>query len=785
MQRVAAGVAALMALTGLAASMAPACAQEALQRRDYDIPAGALGPAIARLGRTAGVAITFDPALASGKTTRGVRGGLTAAEALRRLLQGTGLRAGSDGAGGFVLLPLPVSADEVQRPSEPATDILVIGKGYGLEVGAKSLAPLRETPNTVTVVDQDRIQEQNLFTITDLATQTVGLTTTGGDSDLAQFMSRGFTIDNYLVDGVPNNGFTGEIPDLFLYDRVEILRGPAGLFSGSGSPAGSINLVRKRPLPTLTVKGLAAAGSWNNYRGEYDVSGPLSDRIGVRAGLAYQDRDQFYDVAHQSRLLAFGVIDLKPGETTTLTLGGHHDRYRGATFSGLPGLAGPDGQANPLPELPRSTYAAADWNKSDFDTTAGFAEIRQELGSRWVGRLSATYGKTSTDLITSYAAAFGGITPTNGEAFLLASRLTRDQDYFTADLNFVGSIPLFGRDHDMLIGADYQRKTLTEGFSDRAFLGTFDLYNPVYSVPEPDFPTTSITDTRIEQYGLYGQLRLKLADGLTFVPGGRLNWYKNDVTSILPAGGTSRIEVEGRFTPYAGLVYDAGHRWTLYASYAETFAPQTGRTYEGNPLRPVTGKQVELGVKKGLFDDRLLVSAALYRIEQTGRPQPDPRDINFSIASGKVRSEGIEIEVNGKLAPGWNLHAGYALNNNRYLEDDALEGQRFTLAMPKHSMKLWTNYQPSGQSWSVGGGLRWQSEMEAFLTFLGGTTGARQPSYAVIDLRAGYDLTDHVALGVNLNNLFDKHYYERVSGTEFGNFYGAPRNILVTARLRY
>lgn len=781
--RFAARGAAVVAFSAATVIVAPASAQTG-QRQDYAIAAGPLGTAISQFGRTAGVAVTFDPALAAGKATRGVRGTFTPAEALQRLLQGTGLAAQGDGAGGYVLAVAPsqAAADPVEVPRE---DIVVFGKGYGIQVGAKSLAPLRETPNSVTVVDQERIQEQNLFTITDLASQTVGLTTTGGDSDLAQFMSRGFTIDNYLVDGVPNNGFTGEIPDLFLYDRVEVLRGPAGLFSGSGSPAGSINLVRKRPLPTLTVRGLAAAGSWNNFRGEYDVSGPLSDRIGVRAGIAYQDRDQFYDVAHQSRLLAFGVIDIRLGDTTTLTFGGHHDRYRGATFSGLPGLAGPEGKANPLPDLPRSTYAAADWNKSNFDTTAGFAELRQELGSHWVGRLSATYGKTRTDLVTSYVVSFGGITPTNGVGFLLASRLTRDQDYVTADLNFVGSVPLFGRDHDVLIGADYQRKTLTEGFSDRTFLGEFDLYNPDYAVPEPEFPATSITDTRIEQYGVYGQLRLKLLDGLTLVPGGRLSWYENDVTNVLPGGDPSRISAKGRVTPYAGLVYDAGSRWTFYASYAETFAPQTGLTLERAPLKPVTGKQVELGVKKGLFGDRLLLSATLYRIEQTGRPQPDPLDINFSIATGKVRSEGVELEANGEVMPGWRVYGGYTLNNNKYLEDAALAGQRFTLAMPKHSAKLWTSYQPPEQPWSVGGGIRWQSEMEAFLTFLGGNTGARQPGYAVVDLRAGYDLTRQIRLAVNLNNLFDKSYYERVSGTEFGNFYGAPRNVMVTARVRY
>jgi outer membrane receptor for ferric coprogen and ferric-rhodotorulic acid len=284
-----AGAAAVLGMAGLPGIWDIAQAQPAPASRSYDIPAGSLGAALNSFGRAAGVAVSYDPAVVRGRRTAGVRGAHASVEALDMLLQGTGLRAAADGAGGFIVsaatpkvrrvsLHGATQAPATESAETEASDIIVVGKGYGIAVGTKSLAPLREVPNTVTLVGQERIREQNLFTITDLATQTTGLTTTGGDSDLAQFMSRGFTIDNYLVDGVPNNGFTGEIPDLFLYDRVEILRGPAGLFSGSGSPAGSINLVRKRPLAGFSLQALAA-GSWNNYRVEIDVSAPVADGI--------------------------------------------------------------------------------------------------------------------------------------------------------------------------------------------------------------------------------------------------------------------------------------------------------------------------------------------------------------------------------------------------------------------------------------------------------------------------------------------------------------------------
>ncbi|MEG8054928.1 TonB-dependent receptor plug domain-containing protein [Sphingomonas aerolata] len=144
---------------------------------------------------------------------------------------------------------------------------MVIGKSYGRAVG-KTVTPLRDTPNTVTVIDRDQIEAQNLFTLEDALTATNGITVNGVGSEDPSFFSRGFAITNYLIDGVPSFAFNfpSAVPDLFFYDRLEVLRGPAGLFSGSGNPAGSINMVRKRPLDAFKMQASAGAGSYDNLR---------------------------------------------------------------------------------------------------------------------------------------------------------------------------------------------------------------------------------------------------------------------------------------------------------------------------------------------------------------------------------------------------------------------------------------------------------------------------------------------------------------------------------------
>lgn len=813
-------VAAIAVFLGVMGISSTSSAQAAM-RKSTHMPAQDLETALQSLAKARTMQIIFRTSLVKDMRADQIEGEFTADEILTRLLNGTGLTyryLGEDtvtiipqsSVGGSDAAPAPSAGTALPNVGQPGRllmaqatqasntasaqsdstasdtrapelqEVVVLGKGYGERVGAKSLAPLLEVPNTITVIDQQRIREQNLFTLEELAIQTTGLSTTGSDSDLAEFVSRGFTIDNFLVDGVPNNGFTGEIPTLFLYDRVEVLRGPAGLFSGSGSPAGSINLVRKRPLQEFTLDAMAAAGSWNHYRGELDVSTPINDRAGARAGVAYQDRDQFYDVTHQKRLVAFAVFDFDLSDATRFTIGGHYDDYDGGFTSGLAGAAG-----GGMADFPRSTFEGVDWSRMGFDTKAGFAELRHELANDWVVRLSTQYGKLNTLFNGAYPISFTGVTPDDGTGFLLASGLTRDQQYLTADLNAVGRVSFFGRTHEVIIGTDYQRKKNHNGFYGREFLGFYDYYHPDHDIPEITIPLSDLRDLKTTQSGVYGQLRLALSDPLKLVLGGRLSRYRDSTTLILPTPApTTAVEENGKFIPYAGLVWTSPSGVSLYASYADTFLPQEAPTAAGGNLPPIEGDQVEVGVKAALLNQRLLLTLAGYRIEQSNRAIPDINPGTF-LASGRVTSKGFDIEANGEILPGWRLTGGYAYIN---LKDEAKPGAEVSFAVPEHSVKLWSSYQPQSgplSKFAFSGGVNWQSETEAALLFLGGTTGAIQPSYAVVNLRLGYDVNENYSLALNVENLLDKKYYSRISGTEFGNFFGTPRSALLTVRARF
>ncbi len=722
-------------------------------------------------------------------------------------------------------------------------DVVILGKSGGHEVG-KTVTPLKDVPNTVTVIDAAQIEAQNLFTLEDAVTATAGITVTGVGSEDPSFMSRGFTINNYLVDGVATMafGYPSVVPDLFFYDRLEVLRGPAGLFSGSGNPAGSVNLVRKRPGDAFKTKASIGYGSWQNIRGEIDLSAPVAKGVALRVGAMVQDQDQFFDVGHRNRVAGFATAKVEIGDHTALTFGGSYDRFKPAIQSGLPGYLGKaDGSEGRLMTVDRSTYLGADWNRFRSETWTAWAELSHRISDRWTLRASGLYTDVERIDVYSYignqaitTAANPPLTgaPNNGVTNHIAYRGDNFAKTAAFDFNGVGTFPLFGRDQTLIVGADYQALDYDSYYTRLSNYAKIDVFNPRSPLEPPLYPygpsplyplqgsnadcsgvtvptanclrqTYGATNTKTEQYGIYGQMRLSPLAGLTLVGGGRLTWWDTNNQVLLPTIGTvTGSSVEGRFTPYAGIVWDVTGNLNVYASYADSFTPQTapsGRVRpDGEPVRPMTGKQFEAGTKLSLAGDRLLLSLAGYQIEQGGRLFNHPDDDKIVLQIGKVRARGIEAEVAGEVLPGWRVNGGYSYTRTKYLEDQnaSLEGLPLVPIIPEHMVKLFTNYEaPEGflKGASIGGGVTWFSETyggnravrnaAGVVTTL--STIVRQGSYAVVDLRAGYKVNDQILLSVNVNNLLDRTYYSRISSTGRGNYYGSPRSVFATLRVSY
>lgn len=661
--------------------------------------------------------------------------------------------------------------------------IVVIGTKI-ISGGTKNEVPLSEIPNSITVVTREVMDMRDIASLEDLMLQTPGITVTGSNPENPSLISRGFSIDNVLIDGVPVSGFPGTTPDLAIYERIEVARGPAGLFSGAGSPAGSINFVRKRPTRDFAVKAGLTAGSWNYYRGDLDLNLPVTSGGDVRARFsgAYQDQDHFFDVAHTRRSIIYGIVEADMTPSTRVAVGGHYQNLDTPVQTGLPAYR--DGG---LIDLPRSTYIGAPWNVIEQDSYVAFVELTQRLSTNWQVRVTGQYGYTDSYRPFAYLGN-PSVTPTSGLNTLGAMQSDGTSNQYSIDANLNGSFTLFGLSQDVLFGVDY-RKTDSDSMVGRSNgFYVVDVYDPSYDIPKPAMPMLSRTNSETSQYGFYGQVRLHLLEPLTAVLGGRSSYWKTSSISssrtaenlawtARPATGYTS---NGHFTPYAGLVYALSTVWNAYASYADSHSPQSQLTDDGDPIGPVTGSQIEGGVKGSLAGGRGVISLAVYRITQANRAQADPAypdGSGFYVGTGEVQSKGVEFELTGRMTSNWMVSGGYTYNVNKYTKDATNQGRPFNAIGPKHSLKLWTSYKIEG---GVLDGLDIGGSLNAFSKSVG--DDVVQKGYVVAGMQAGYRLAENVRLQVSLNNLLDKTYYTRIRYTRNGNYYGDPRNIRVTLR---
>jgi iron complex outermembrane receptor protein/outer membrane receptor for ferric coprogen and ferric-rhodotorulic acid len=229
------------------------------------------------------------------------------------------------------------------------------------------------------------------------------------------------------------------------------------------------------------------------------------------------------------------------------------------------------------------------------------------------------------------------------------------------------------------------------------------------------------------------------------------------------------------------LTYALTPQWTAYGSYTEVFVPQAGRTATQQTLDPVVGSNYELGIKGELFDQRVNTSLAFFRYIHENRAVPDVEsgllcDGDYcSRASGKVRSQGMEAEIGGKITPRLNVSAGYTYNMTKYLKDAENEGEIFNPQVPRHLVRAWADYRVS-EPLSIGLGMTTQSDIQ------GRAAVVTQGGYTLWNARATYRVTPRWTLGLNVNNLFDKKYYATIDRTNFGSLYGTPREVLMTLR---
>lgn len=756
------------------------------QTKPIDISAQSLGGALTSLATQSGIQILFNTDEVKGTRSVALHGQIAPEEALRKLLEGSGFMFGNTGKGTYV----------VKRSASGLTvlpEVLVTAdaeRGYKANkttIAGKTPQTLREIPNSVSVLTRQQMDDQELVTMVDAMQQITGVTVIANDNLSSQYISRGYGL-GVMYDGVTS--YNGMNPshqfDLPLYERIEVLRGPAGVLRGVGEPGGVVNLVKKRPKDAFSLSWATSAGSWDTYRAEGDITGPLNADKTLRGRLIVADEERkfFYDHTQSTKWLGAGLLEyvLSPQTTFLLSFSSQSHEVKAPYGNAVPGYT-----TYQLPDYPRSTNAQPDWSKSSYQTDEVSVSAEHKFDSKWLAKASFNHREQNSQYKNIYT---GRLNP----ATYLVNYSTMKGDYdYTRDGFDVyanGPFDLLGRTHNLLIG--FNRESYhTKGRSGSGPTYSNVVFGDLSRLVEPNIPYTSGSESDTTQQGVYSQVRLSLADPLTTVFGFRTTTFKAKTRSISPSVQTNwkdGAKADNEITPYAGILYDLTKQITLYGSYADIFVPQTQLKADGGTLDPRTGRQFEVGSKGEFFDGKLGGSIAFFNIRDKNRAFADPASpvgVTYYLNAGEIESKGWELEVSGSPLRGLDVTTGYTHLNTRYLKDRTYEGLAYSIQTPKDQFKIWGNYRFSNESSlagvSVGMGGWAHTGVES-------SRGIRQtPSTgftAVTNARVAYQIDKTYSLSLMVNNLFDRTYWASI-GTNTYNFYGEPRNFMLTLRANY
>ncbi|WLG83248.1 TonB-dependent siderophore receptor [Pseudomonas cucumis] len=779
------------------------------QEWTLNIPAQPLAQALQTLGQQTNLQIIYSPESIQNLRSSALNGRYQEDDSLSALLKGTGLRHQRDGNTVTLLAPATGNAMELAPTSINGQRLGATTEGSnsyttGAVTIGKGEHSLRETPQSITVITRKMLDDQNLNTIEQVMEKTPGITVYDSPMGGKYFYSRGFRMTGqYQYDGVPLDIGSSYVQadafssDMAIYDRVEVLRGAAGMMKGAGGTAGGVNFVRKRGQDTPHTQLSLSAGTWDNYRGQVDTGGPLNDAgtIRGRAVVTQQTRQYFYDVGERRDQIYYGALDFDLSDYTTLGLGmAYEDVDATPCWGGLPRYA--DGSDL---KLSRSTCLNTAWNNQRSKRATYFGDLKHEFNENWALKVAGVYSKNTQDMEYAFPSGSVPVGATSTNTPMIGSIFDYDQVDYGLDAYVDGKFDAFGQEHELIVGANASRSHKDDFYAVALLPDSQNVLNPNHHLPQPDesFYLANATrggpvDMRIKQYGAYSTARLKLADPLTFVLGSRVSWYKSETDSVSFWRGegtpiSSEAKETGQVTPFAALLFDINDNLTVYTSYADIFTPQGNyKTITGSTLKPLIGQSYELGIKGEWFDGRLNSSFNLFRTVQKDAAQDDPAcpDSTCSQNSGKVRAQGFEAEVSGEVIDRLQLLAGYTYTQTKVLEDaDASQdGVSYNSYVPRHLLRVWGDYALSGplERVTVGAGVNAQSSNYRVSPSSG--NNITQAGYAVWNGRIGYRIDDTWSVALNGNNLFDKRYYATVGSEGWGNFYGEPRNFVMSVK---
>jgi len=701
------------------------------------------------------------------------------------------LLAGTLLAPGFIT---GAHAAEADRAVEADGSIIVTAAEQPSSSATALSLSVKETPQSVTIIDRKRIEDFGINNVNDLLDQVVGVNVERVETDRTYFSSRGFDVSNFQVDGIGLPlawGIQFGDLDTALFENVEVVRGANAIMTGIGNPSATVNYVRKRPTDGFKARFSGQLGTQDLWRVEGDVNVPVTDTVSARLIYAHEDRDTQLAYNHVNRDVYGAIVSWQTTPQLKATVGytRQENDADGVLWGAVP-LVYLDGTRI---DLPTSATTSADWTYWNTKDQSAFGELVYSFDNDWSVTGMFTFRRFQENAKLLYA--YGYPDAETGEGvYGMSGIYPSDYKQYLGDLYLSGPFDLFGRRHRLALGVSVSQSDAREieNFAEDSALvyPSVSEWGGGAQVAEPVYPGGYVAaDYTDKLTRVYGAAHLNFSDQLKGVVGASAMWIDSSGESY----GASQARKDSKVSPYVGLVYDLTPNVSFYASYTDIYNPQVEVDAQNRRLDPAKGTSLEGGIKSTWFGGKLYATLAVFKAKQKGLAdyagtfgEDGPGKVGGSYyAPVDTTSKGFEVELAGKVSEQWSISGGFTLLD---VEDD--EGDDTRTWIPTRSLKLATTYAvPELNDLKLGAQLRWQNATSAVVSDLadyGGVEGdveLRQKGYAIVDLMAGVRVVDHVHASINVRNVTDRKY---LNSLKWGQaYYAQRRTAFVTLSVDY
>ncbi|GBR01719.1 ligand-gated channel [Gluconacetobacter liquefaciens] len=811
----------------VAAHAAPAA--QAASRQSYDIPAGPLAIALNRFSETSNIQLVYDASLTRNLPSPGLRGTMTPVDALSRLLAGSGLSYKfTDGrtvvlaraSAAITLGPVRVGGTTRQSPTGP-------GVGYVAEntmAGTKTDTSIMEIPNSIYVITKQEMIDQQAQNVQEALRYSPGIyaepngtygnnapSTGNGSTSIEQ---RGFSSSQFVDGLLTNSGSAGETQFL---ERVEVVNGPTSVMYGQTTPGGMIAMSLKKPTDTPLHQVSLGFGNWGRYEATFDLSDKITKSGNVRYRIAAigvtQGTQTHYIDYHRVGVLPSITWDID--RKTSLTVLGEY-MYTPGDGANYSGQFPENGSLFPGPQgrIPRSTfYGARNYNETGA-TDAMFEYLFRHTFNKYI-EFNQTFRWEKSDTIGNELSDSSVISSTQRELGEWGPGIDRNKT-IALDSRLTGKIDTGPLSHTWVVGSDFREYSYDniQTIDNTSDIVT-DIYNPhtvytpcldIYS--EKCMNSKSIFISDRFQEGVYFQDQMKWK-GLSVLLGGREDWVNYDKSkshtlsnqnathTITDKPSTATPQPQHAFTWRAGLVYQFRFGLAPYFSYSTSFIPQSSTNFQGQPFAPLTGQQLEAGLKYKVPNKDILLTAAAFHIDENHYLITDPAHSGYSEDAGRVRSQGFEVAANANVTRDLRLVASYTYTDMRFAKTNktaqrydpyaqsyygnALSQQGMSVPyVPRNMFSFFTNYRLPSQAmkgFEVNFGARYVG-----FTYSDSVESYKTRPYVLFDAGASYDFGQRFSLlkglkaQLAMSNLANTYYVTSCS-SDFGCYVGQGRRV--------